>query len=92
MKITDKNGADLSRISISNYLSTFLSNQINVLQFCLKNCEAIVGQNLLLVNSRTFQKNPVIKASNHNANCVVNKRNFLSWDLLTLEKKTFCST
>ena len=92
MKVTDKSGADLSRTSISSNLSTFLSNQVYVLQFCLINCEAVVVKSFLLVNTRTFQNNPIIKASNHKANCLVNKRNFLLWCWLTLENKNFCST
>ena len=39
-----------------------------------------------------FGNNPVIKASNHKVNCVVNKKKFLFWVWLTLEHKTFCST
>ena len=39
MKNSGKSGADLSRFS--NDLSTLLSNQIYVLQFCLINCETV---------------------------------------------------
>ena len=59
--------------------TTLLSNQINVLQLCLINCEAVVVKSFLLANTRTFENNPVTTASNHNANCLVNKRNFLFW-------------
>ena len=64
---------------ISRDLSTFLSNQIYVLQLGLLNCETVAGKGFLLVNTRILEINPVIKASNHNANCVVSKRSFLLW-------------
>ena len=54
MNSSGKSGADLSSFSISSDLSTFLSNQIYVMQFCLTNCEAVVVKRFLLVNTRTF--------------------------------------
>ena len=42
MKSSGKRGADLSSISNSSDLSTFLSNQIYVLQFCYINCEVVL--------------------------------------------------
>ena len=42
MKSDDKSDSDLSVSLMSNDLSTFLSNQIYVLHFCLKNCETVV--------------------------------------------------
>ena len=53
MKGSGKSGADLSRILIWT-IQTLLSNQINVLQFCLIICETLVDKNVLLVNTRTF--------------------------------------
>ena len=85
-----KSGADLSRMSSA--LSTFLSNQIFVLHFCLLNFETVPVKGFLLVNTRTFQNNPVTKVSNRNAKCVYKQKVFLLWVLLTLENKTFCST
>ena len=90
MKSSGKSGADLSEISSA--LSTFLTNQIYVLQFCSKNCETVAVKGFLLVNTRTFENNPLIKASKHNANWVVNKRSFFLWIWLTLENETFRST
>ena len=42
MKISGKSGAELSRISSA--LSTFLSNQIYVLQFCLIYCKTVANK------------------------------------------------
>ena len=74
MKSSGKSGADLSRVSISSNFSTFLSNQIYVLQVCLLYCETVAVKGFLLVNTRTFWNNPVTKASNHNANCAYIKK------------------
>ena len=52
MKSSGKSGADLSRISSA--LSTFLSNQFFVLQFCLIYCETVAVKGFWLVNTRTF--------------------------------------
>ena len=98
-----KNSVAVKVILICQYFwfptiwATPLFNQISKLQFCLIIFEALVVKSFLLVNTRNFWNNPVIKASNHNANCVVNKRNFLLWVWLTPENKilsfhliTFC--
>ena len=47
MKSSGKSGGDLSRISSA--LSTFFSNQIYVLQFCLIYCETVAVKGFLLV-------------------------------------------
>ena len=52
MKSSGKSGADLSKISSA--LSTFLSNQIYVLQFCLLFCETVAVKGFLVLNTRTF--------------------------------------
>ena len=52
MESSGKSGVDLSRISSA--LSTFLSNKIYVLQFCLIYCETVAAKGFLLVNTRTF--------------------------------------
>ena len=57
MKSSGKSGADLSRTSSA--LSTFLSNQIYVLHFCLIYCETVAVKGSLLVNTRTFENNPL---------------------------------
>ena len=57
MKSSGKSGAHLSKNSSA--LSTFLSNQIYVLQFCLIYCETVAVEGFLLVITRTFENNPV---------------------------------
>ena len=64
MKSTGKSGAIMIRI-----WTTLLSNQIYVLQFCLRNCEAVVVKSFLLVNF--LEQSSVF---NHKANCVVDKK------------------